>query len=65
MLKLKRFLILIWFTFFVCSISVSGQNVWEKKPYLEWSMKDVSVILTDSPWTQTRAVATGCQGLSW
>ncbi len=35
MLKLKRFLILIWFTFFVCSISVSGQNVWEKKTYRE------------------------------
>jgi len=36
------------------SASASGQKVWERKPYTEWSMSEVVQILSDSPWAQTQ-----------
>ena len=37
---------------FVCALSISAQ--WNKKPYTEWSEKDVKKVLNDSPWGQTQ-----------
>lgn len=35
-------------------VTVSAQ--WNKKPYTEWSEKDATKLLNDSPWAQTQAV---------
>ncbi|HYV06284.1 MAG TPA: hypothetical protein VFB82_16930 [Blastocatellia bacterium] len=37
---------------FICALSISAQ--WNKKPYTEWSEKDVKKVLNDSPWGQTQ-----------
>jgi len=37
---------------FICALSISAQ--WNKKPYSEWSEKDVKKVLNDSPWGQTQ-----------
>lgn len=31
-----------------------AQSQWEKKPFTEWSEKDVQKLLSDSPWSQTQ-----------
>ena len=50
----RRFLI----TFFAITVAypfgVSAQ--WNKKPYTEWSEKEATKLLNDSPWGQTQAV---------
>jgi hypothetical protein len=53
-LKIKLLLLLVCFssTLFVAAPS-HAQEVWEKKPYQEWSLKESLKILTDSPWAQT------------
>ena len=33
-------------------MSLSAQ--WNKKPYTEWSEKEATKLLNDSPWCQTR-----------
>ena len=37
---------------FICAISISAQ--WNKKPYTEWSEKEATKLLNDSPWGQTQ-----------
>ena len=37
---------------FICALSILGQ--WNKKPYTEWSEKDVKKLLENSPWGQTQ-----------
>jgi hypothetical protein len=41
--------------FLACSAIASAQ--WNKKPYTEWSPKEVQKVLNDSPWGQTQAFA--------
>ncbi|HEY7547074.1 MAG TPA: hypothetical protein VID27_19430, partial [Blastocatellia bacterium] len=41
--------------FLVCSAIASAQ--WNKKPYTEWTPKEVQKVLNDSPWGQTQAFA--------
>jgi hypothetical protein len=37
---------------FICAISISAQ--WNKKPYTEWSEKEATKVLNESPWGQTQ-----------
>ena len=37
---------------FICALSISAQ--WNKKPYTEWSEKEVKKVLNESPWGQTQ-----------
>jgi hypothetical protein len=37
---------------FICAVSISAQ--WNKKPYTEWSEKEATKLLNDSPWGQTQ-----------
>jgi len=37
---------------FICALSISAQ--WNKKPYTEWSEKEATTLLNDSPWGQTQ-----------
>ena len=37
---------------FICALSISAQ--WNKKPYTEWSEKEATKLLNDSPWGQTQ-----------
>jgi len=32
------------------SMAVSAANVWEEKPFIQWTDKDVEKVTTDSPW---------------
>ena len=32
------------------SVAVSAANVWEEKPFTQWTDKDVEKVTTDSPW---------------
>src|SRR5262245_60453128 len=34
----------------VLAVALSAAGVWEDKPFMQWSEKDVDKILTDSPW---------------
>ena len=38
----------------VCPLAVLAQ--WSKKPYTEWSEKEATKLLNDSPWGQTQAL---------
>ena len=37
---------------FTCAVSIPAQ--WNKKPYTEWSEKEATKVLNDSPWGQTK-----------
>jgi len=37
---------------FIAAVSISAQ--WNKKPYSEWSEKEATKVLNDSPWGQTK-----------
>ena len=37
---------------FICALTISAQ--WNKKPYTEWSEKEATKVLNDSPWGQTQ-----------
>jgi len=37
---------------FICAVSISAQ--WNKRPYTEWSEKEATKVLNDSPWGQTQ-----------
>jgi hypothetical protein len=34
----------------VIAVTVSAAAVWEEKPFMQWSAKDVEKVLTESPW---------------
>lgn len=36
----------------VAGIGIASGQVWEKKPYQQWSKSDVDKLLSDSPWAQ-------------
>lgn len=42
----------LWATLFLATPAYA-QNVWETKPFPQWSVKEALKILTDSPWAQT------------
>jgi hypothetical protein len=47
----------LWIAIVVILAGVLGaKGFWEKKPYTEWSKKDVSRILLDSPWADAEAL---------
>jgi hypothetical protein len=51
--KLRRFgVVCAPVVVFICAFSISAQ--WNKKPYTEWSQKDVDKLLNNSPWGQTQ-----------
>lgn len=48
-------LVICLFAFMLtCPIALSAQ--WNKKPYTEWSEKDATKLLNDSPWGQTQTL---------
>jgi hypothetical protein len=52
----KTFLLVVAVLIFVSQSPGSGaQNVWQDKPYQQWTVSDVEKLLTDSPWAQTRS----------
>src|SRR3954462_8573920 len=51
-MKVNKCLITALAVLWLTSLAYS-QNVWEKKPYQQWSNKEAMKILTDSPWAQT------------
>lgn len=54
-MKHVRRVFVSWFALtLVCPFSLSAQ--WNKKPYAEWSEKETTKVLNDSPWGQTQAV---------
>ncbi len=42
--------------------AVAAAEVWDTKPFLEWSDKDVEKVLTDSPWAGKAALTHARQG---
>lgn len=56
-MKLSRFLLAsVLGLLLVCSLTASAQ--WDKKPYTEWSIRDVQKVLNDSPWGRTQVFTT-------
>ena len=46
-MKNLKALILVWS---VLAVVASAAAVWDTKPFMEWSDKDIEKLLTDSPW---------------
>src|SRR5579863_2451490 len=43
------------------AVSLMAANIWQK-PWTEWSDKDVTKILTDSPWVKTATITMNFPG---
>lgn len=52
---IRRFMLAASLLAMLCAgITAYGQKVWEKKPYQQWSFRDVWDVLDDSPWSETK-----------
>jgi hypothetical protein len=51
---MRFFLTGIFALLFILPLATLGQ--WNKKPYTEWSEKETTKLLNDSPWAQTQAL---------
>jgi hypothetical protein len=49
---MKRLSCLLLATFFFLLTAALAEDVWQKKSYTEWSLKDCQKLLEDSPWAQ-------------
>ena len=55
----KCFSVVFPITFFVVTLSVWAGDFWEKKKFVDWSDKEVTKMLTKSPWARSVTVSVG------
>ncbi len=48
---MRHTLLTVMVILLVCAGNLFGQGFWTKKPYPEWSEKEVKSMLNDSPWS--------------
>jgi hypothetical protein len=58
-MKKYGYLLAIAAVVLACLLTARAQ--WDKKPYTEWSNRDVQKILTDSPWGRTQSFTVASQ----
>ena len=42
--------------FLVCNLAISGNELWEKKDYGKWTLRECKTMLEDSPWAKTYTI---------